>query len=76
MNKIVCKSCNNKFEGKYCNQCGEKMILDSDFLIKNLIGQAFETVTNIDSKLLLTLKLLFFQPGKLTSKFVEGIRIP
>lgn len=76
MNKFLCKTCNNSFEGNYCNECGEKKIFEEDFSIKNIISQAFKTVTNLDSKLFLTLKFLFFYPGKLTNKFVQGVRVP
>lgn len=76
MAKIICKNCNNEINGKYCSQCGEKIIDDSDLTIKSIIGQAIGSITNFDSKLFKTLKLLFFYPGKLTSKFVEGVRVP
>jgi recombinational DNA repair protein RecR len=32
----ICKNCKNKFVGNFCNICGEKKILDTDFAIKNI----------------------------------------
>lgn len=73
---MKCKNCNNDFKGKYCNQCGEKIIDETSFSLTNILAQAFGSITNIDSKLFKTLKLLFFYPGKLTTKFIEGVRVP
>jgi len=72
----ICKNCKNKFEGNYCNSCGEKVVHDADFSLKKLMSQAFDSITHLDSKLFKTLKLLFFYPGKLSMQFVDGIRIP
>lgn len=76
MDTLICRNCKNKFNNKYCNQCGEKVIDDSDLTIKSIVGQAIGSITNFDSKLFKTLILLLFYPGKLTSKFVEGVRVP
>ena len=71
-----CKSCQNQFSGNYCNWCGEKIIEEKDFSMRSIIGQAVGAITNLDSKLLRSIKLLFFYPGKLSVAFVEGIRVP
>lgn len=72
----VCKNCQNKFSGNFCNICGEKVISDSDFSIKNVLKQAFGAITSFDSKLLKTFKLLFQNPGRLSMKIISGIRVP
>lgn len=75
-NSLNCKNCNSKFEGNFCNQCGEKVLKDGDFAIMKILSQAFDTFTHIDSKLVKTLKLLIFYPGKLSKLNTEGIRVP
>ncbi|WP_452225301.1 DUF3667 domain-containing protein [Lacinutrix chionoecetis] len=72
----ICKNCQNKFSGNFCNSCGEKIISDSDFSIKNLLSQAFGAITNFDSKLLKSFKLMFKNPGSLAKKNITGIRVP
>jgi len=72
----ICKNCQANFDGKYCNKCGEKIVENKDFTIYHTVSHAIGTITNFDSKIFRTLKLLFFFPGKLTIKFVEGVRVP
>ena len=72
----VCKNCNNKHTGNFCNICGEKKILDSDFSLSTLLSEAFGTITNVDSKLIRTFKLMFQNPGRLSLKYISGIRVP
>lgn len=62
--------------GTFCHHCGEKMVIESDFKLKNILGQAIGAITNLDSKLFRTLKLLFFSPGSLSTEFIKGIRVP
>ncbi len=72
----TCKNCNSEFVGDFCNSCGEKKYLDSDFKIKNILSQAFGAITNLDSKVLKTFKLLVQNPGILTKNYVNGVRVP
>ena len=72
----ICNNCQNEFSGNFCNICGEKIVTDSDFSIKNILSQAFGAITNFDSKLLTTFKLMFQNPGILSKKIVSGIRVP
>jgi len=74
--KVNCKNCNTKFEGIFCNNCGEKVIKEGDFAFMKLFSQALDSFTHLDSKLFKTLKLLLFYPGKLSKLYTEGIRIP
>ena len=72
----ICKNCQNKFYGNFCNICGEKTISDSDFSVKNIINQAFGAITNFDSKFLKTFKLMFQNPRVLSKKNISGVRVP
>jgi len=72
----ICNNCQNKFSGKYCNICGEKIISAADFSVKNILLQAFEAITNFDGKLLKTFTLMFQNPGKLAKKIISGVRVP
>ena len=74
--RLNCKNCNTKFEGNFCNSCGEKVVKEGDFALMKLSSQALDSITHLDSKLFKTLKLLLFYPGKLSTQFTEGIRVP
>lgn len=76
MEKALCKNCHAELHGDYCSKCGEKRIEDSDFTLGSIFGQAIGSITNFDSKLFKTFKLLLFFPGALTRKYTEGIRVP
>ena len=76
MNKPTCKTCNETLKGKFCHNCGEKVVEESDFSIKTLSSQIVDGVFNVDSKFYKTFVSLLFKPGKLTISYIEGIRKP
>lgn len=76
MNSMNCKNCNTNFEGNFCNNCGEKVVRVGDFALMKIGSQALDSITHLDSKLYKTVKLLLFYPGKLSTNYIEGIRIP
>lgn len=76
MTTITCKNCGEHLKGKFCHNCGEKIVEISDFSIKTMLGQILDGIFNIDSKVFKTFKYLLFKPGCLTKKYVEGIRQP
>ncbi len=71
-----CKNCKAKLEGKFCSQCGEKVIGKNELTITHIVSEAIGIITNFDSKLFRTIKLLFFYPGRLSKNYIEGIRVP
>ena len=73
---ITCKSCGNKFRGKYCNICGEKVIDQNDRRFKQYIGDFINALTFADNKLLRSLKSILLSPGQLSKDFVNGKRKP
>lgn len=70
-----CKSCGHQISGNYCSFCGEKIVEPKDLELKSLISNAIGAFTNIDSRLLRSLKALIFNPGKLSKLYVTGQRI-
>lgn len=45
-----CKSCRASLNGKFCHECGEKIVESSDFTLKTLLKQAFDGVTTLIQK--------------------------
>lgn len=71
-----CKNCKKPLAGVFCHYCGEKMVEKNDFSLRTLISQIVDGVFNIDSKIYRSFLYLLFKPGKLTTKYIEGIRKP
>lgn len=71
----ICRSCNNQFEGKYCSNCGEKVLEKSDLALKKILGEFFQALTFANSKFLKSIWLLITKPGKLSSEYIEGRRV-
>jgi len=71
---IICKSCGNKFSGKFCNECGEKVYTDHDKTLRHFFEEGFHFFTHFDSKFLRTIKLVFFKPGFISKEISDGVR--
>jgi hypothetical protein len=67
-----CPSCEAPFQGKFCNQCGEKQTSVQDFTIKKYAKSLFEHFSHLDSKLLRSVWFLISKPGFLSAEFVAG----
>lgn len=67
-----CRNCGAKMpeSAKYCPQCGQKYTTGR-VRLRDLIGEFFETVFNIESRFFKTLGAMFI-PGKLTNEFFRG----
>lgn len=76
METRTCKSCGTKFSGNYCNNCGEKVINQSDRTLKYFFGEFINAITFADNKLWRTLRVILKKPGFLSNEFVEGRRKP
>jgi hypothetical protein len=70
----TCTNCHATFEGKYCNQCGQKNYTEKDKSIKHLIEEAFHFMTHFEGAFFVTLKTIFTKPGLLTVEYCDGIR--
>lgn len=71
-----CITCNSPLNGEYCYKCGEKTVSDKDYSLKNLLEQALDSFTHLDSKFFKSFYLLLFNPGYLSSAFIKGNRKP
>jgi hypothetical protein len=70
-----CKNCGTPVEVLYCSNCGQSIQefrVSVHKLIMDFLGDYF----TFDSKLIRSLRPLFFEPGFLTNAFMEGKRVP
>ena len=71
----TCANCGTLLTGKYCQACGQKRLRPGDRGLKHLLGDAFREVTDIDGKLLRSLRLLLFRPGVLAREYMDDRRV-
>lgn len=69
-----CKNCGNRFQGNYCNRCGEKIYTDHDKSILHFFEDALHFITHFEGTFFNTLKAIFSQPGRLSSDYCDGLR--
>ena len=71
-----CATCGVSVSTPHCPSCGEKKLEGKDLTFIGLVGQVFQTVTSVDSRLLRSLRVLVTRPGAITSAYLDGPRKP
>ncbi len=69
-----CLNCGAKLQGDYCHECGQKN-KDIQLSFFKLLKNFFDEITFFDNKIITTLKLLIYNPAKLTQSYIEGKRM-
>ncbi len=69
-----CQNCNTTLQGPFCHVCGQPERTPVRALVA-LGGDAFDYLFDVDSRLLRTLRDLFFRPGRLTEAYLRGQRM-
>ncbi|WP_109698743.1 DUF3667 domain-containing protein [Chitinophaga deserti] len=70
----TCLNCGHQVPDRFCSHCGQENV-DTKESFGHLVSHFFQDITHYDSKLLLSLKYLFFYPGKLTKEYISGKRM-
>ncbi len=70
-----CINCGTKYDlsDNYCKNCGQENHSPNQ-PIKHLILELFEAITHLDSKVFLTYKNLFINPGKYSMEYIGNMR--
>ncbi len=71
----TCKNCGNRFQGIYCNLCGEKIIEPKDRSFRAFLSNILIAITFADNKFVKTLWLILSRPGYLSAQYADGIRV-
>ena len=71
---ITCKNCGNKFEGNFCNQCGQKA-RTGKINFKYVLNEIGASVLQVDRGIIFTIKELFTRPGHSIRAYLEGKRV-
>ena len=72
--KAPCLNCGEVLQGAYCHACGQKGG-GPGLHFHELVHEIVHEFLHFDSKILRTLKLLLFFPGRLTSEYIAGRRV-
>lgn len=70
---MICKNCSTEFEGKFCNQCGQKNF-EGRVTTKETVHNFFHAFTHVDSGMLYLIKELSYRPGFVVKDYLEGKR--
>lgn len=73
MSVHYCTNCGAEITARFCGQCGAKYG-KKEVDLKSLFQVVFETITNWEQKMLVTLKVLAKEPGKIARAFIGGER--
>ncbi|TVP57153.1 MAG: DUF3667 domain-containing protein [Gemmatimonadales bacterium] len=66
-----CRNCGDPTPGAYCPNCGQRKV-DVQVSLRALVGDLLEDQLGVGHKLPITLVALFFRPGHLTRRYLEG----
>lgn len=72
--KTSCKSCDAEQTGKYCSACGEVKLTPELRTVTHILRDLVKELTDLDSKLWLTLRTLLSNPGKVDYDYSVGRR--
>jgi hypothetical protein len=72
----TCPTCKALVPTPFCPTCGEHPLQARELTLRGLAEQIFEAFTNIDGRLIRSLRALVFRPGALTVAFLNGRRKP
>jgi Protein of unknown function (DUF3667) len=73
---ITCQSCLKRYQGEFCNQCGEKRFDPEQRKISILFAHLIESLVQVDGKFFRTLRYFFTKPGFLAYEHWRGVRKP
>jgi hypothetical protein len=69
----VCHNCGTTIDAYYCPECGQRH-RPGEPSIRQLVGRLISEVLEVDSRIVRTVRLLFFAPGELTRQYIAGRR--
>ena len=73
-NAIKCLNCGTALQGDYCYQCGQAA-KDTRRLFIGLVQDVFIETLAIDGKLIRSIALLLWRPGRVARRFLDGQRV-
>ena len=72
----TCPTCARTVGTEFCPTCGERRLHARDLKFRGLLAQLAHSITNLDARLIRTVRLLLRHPGELTVRYLQGPRKP
>ena len=72
----ACPSCHSTVSTPFCPGCGERPLREREFTFLGIANQVVQTVTNLDGRLIRSIRCLVSRPGFLTVAYLQGQRKP
>ena len=72
----TCPTCQRVLSTPYCPTCGERQLHPRDLTLRGLLAQIAQAITNLDARLIRTVRCLVTRPGELTIRYLQGQRKP
>ena len=69
----ICLNCAARLTGPYCAACGQRA-LPPEPRLRELAGEAWDALVDVDGRVPTTLRLLLASPGELTAQYLAGRR--
>ncbi|MBU3743936.1 MAG: DUF3667 domain-containing protein [Sediminibacterium sp.] len=69
----VCLNCQQEVPNRFCSYCGQENVEPRESF-GSLLTHFFNDFTHFDGKFFKTIRVLLFQPGKLTALYISGTR--
>lgn len=69
----ICLNCQQTVEHRFCGYCGQENVEPKENF-GSLLTHFFNDFTHFDGKFFKTIRVLLFQPGKLTALYISGKR--
>src|SRR3954468_8651264 len=70
----TCPGCGRAATTAFCPSCGESRPSDRDLSLRAFLLEVFHTLTDLDGRLLRSLRTLVTRPGELTAAYRAGRR--
>ena len=70
---MICKNCENKFEGNFCSNCGQDSEVDK-INAKYIFKEISHSILELDKGFFYTVKELFTRPGHIIRDYLQGKR--
>jgi len=69
----ICPNCNSEFRGRFCCACGQDQNRSFSTL-RQMLGEAFQELTELDGRLARSFATLLFRPGRMTVDYLAHRR--
>ena len=70
-----CANCDKSFVGRFCPECGQKVIIHDDRKVVYFFGELLAALTFADNKFWRSLRAIILHPGLVSSEISRGVTV-